>query len=98
VIEKRTAVRAIGRSRELVRGHGWQVFSVLIVTLMIILLVDTALVTAAAAISDGRGAFAVANFVARVLTGPIFGLSSAVLYLELRKLKGEPLPPAGALS
>jgi hypothetical protein len=98
VIEKRTAIRAIGRSRELVRGHGWQVFSVLIVTLMIILLVDTALVTAAAAISDGRGAFAVANFVARVLTGPIFGLSSAVLYLELRKLKGEPLPPAGALS
>jgi hypothetical protein len=98
VIEKRTAIEAIGRSRQLVRGHGWQVFSVLVVTLMIVLIADAVLGAAAASISDTRGAFAIANFVARVLTGPIFALASAVLYLELLKLKGDPLPPAGAVS
>ena len=40
VIEKRTAVQALGRSRRLVHGHGWQVFGVVVVTLLIVILVD----------------------------------------------------------
>jgi hypothetical protein len=96
VIEDRTATQAIGRSRQLVHGHGWQVFSVLIVTLLIVLIADMVFAAAATAISDTNLSFAIANLIAGVLTAPIFALASAVLYLELLKLKGEPLPPAGA--
>jgi hypothetical protein len=98
VIEKRGAMQAVARSRELVRGHGWQVFSVLVVTLLIIVLADSTLSALARAISHSNVAFAIANLIAGVLTAPIFALSSAVLYLELLTLHGEPLPPAGATS
>jgi hypothetical protein len=94
VCEVRTPPQAIGRSRELVRGHGWQVFSVLVVTFLLVLIADLALASAANAISGSDIAFAVAQLVAGTITAPVFALASAVLYLELLQLKGEQLPPA----
>jgi len=94
VCEVRSPPQAIGRSRQLVHGHGWQVFSVLIVTFLLVLVADTALSALANAVSNSNIAFAIANLVAGTLTAPIFALSSAVLYLELLRLKGEQLPPA----
>jgi hypothetical protein len=96
VCEVRTAPEAIGRSRALVRGHGWQVFSVLVVTFLLVLVVDLALASVANAVSSSDIAFAVAQLIAGTLTAPVFALASAVLYLELLQLKGEQLPPAGA--
>jgi hypothetical protein len=87
VIEKRTAPEAVSRSRELVLGHGWQVFSVLVVTLLMVVLADATLAALASAISGSTVAFVIANLIASVLTAPIFALSSAVLYLELLKLR-----------
>ena len=87
VIEERSAPEAISRSRELVLGHGWQVFSVLVVTLLLVVLADATFASLAAAISDSVVAFAIANLIAGVITAPIFALASAVLYLELVKLK-----------
>ena len=95
VCEVRTAPEAIGRSRALVRGHGWQVFSVLVVTFLLVLVVDLALASLANAVSSSDIAFAVAQLIAGTLTAPVFALASAVLYLELLQLKGEQLPPAG---
>jgi hypothetical protein len=95
VIEDRTPFDALARSGLLVRGHGWQVFSVLIVTLMIVVIVEGLLGAGAEAVSGSNVAYAIANLIAGVITAPIFALSSAVLYLELLKLKGEALPPAG---
>jgi hypothetical protein len=94
VCEVRTAPEALGRSRELVRGQGWRVFSVLVVTILIVLIADTALAAAASGISNGDIAVAVANLVASVITAPMLALAAAVLYLELLQLKGETLPPA----
>jgi hypothetical protein len=94
VVEVRSAPEAIGRSRQLVHGHGWQVFGVLIVTFLLVLIADSALSAIANAISGSNVAFAIANLVAGTLTAPIFALSSAVLYLELLQLGGEQLPPA----
>ena len=98
VCEVRTAPQAVTRSRELVHGHGWRVFSVLIVTFMIVLIVDLALASAANAISGGGISFAIAQLLAGMLTAPIFALATAVLYLELLQLKGEQLPPADMAS
>src|SRR3954469_14830327 len=98
VCEVRTAPQALGRSRQLVHGHGWQVFSVLIVTFLLVLIADTAFAAAADAVSGSDVAFAIANLIAGALTPPILALASAVLSLGLWKLKGEPLPPADMAS
>jgi len=95
VCEKRSAPEAISRSRQLVQGHGWRVFGVLIATVLLVLVASTTLVAVA---GSGRVAIAVASLVARTLTAPIFALASAVLYLELLQLKGESLPPADMAS
>jgi hypothetical protein len=94
VCEVRTPPQAIGRSRALVRGHGWQVFSVLVVTFLLVLIADVLLANIANAVSDSDVAFAVAQLIAGTITAPVFALASAVLYLELLQLKGEQLPPA----
>jgi hypothetical protein len=94
VCELRSPPQAISRSRQLVQGHGWQVFSVLIVTFLLVLIADTVLAAVANAVSGSSVSFAIANLLAGTLTAPIFALSSAVLYLELLQLRGEPLPPA----
>src|SRR5436190_4937082 len=93
VCEVRTAPEAIGRSRQLVAGHGWQVFGVLIVTFMLVIVASAALQGLAGAVSNSHVAYAIANLIAGTVTAPIFALASAVLYLELLQLRGEPLPP-----
>jgi hypothetical protein len=94
VCEVRSAPQALSRSRYLVRGHGWQVFGVLVVAFLLVLIADLALASLANAISGSNVSYAIANLIAGTLTAPVFALASAVLYLELLQLKGEPLPPA----
>jgi hypothetical protein len=94
VCEVRTPTQAIGRSRQLVHGHGWRVFSVLVVTVLLTLVARLTLLSLAAAISNTDVVLAVASLIASMLTAPVFALASAVLYLELLQLKGEQLPPA----
>jgi len=98
VIERLHAVDALRRSRQLVEGHGWQVFGVIVVTVLLIFIVDIVLVSLASAISKSNAAIAVANLIGGVLMAPVFALASAVLYLSLRHLRGEPAPPAGGSS
>jgi hypothetical protein len=98
VCEVRTPTEAISRSRGLVRGHGWRVFSVLVVTFLLVLIADLLLASLANAISGGDIAFAVAQLLAGTITAPVFALASAVLYLELLRLHGEQLPPADMAS
>jgi hypothetical protein len=98
VCEVRTAPQALGRSRELVRGHGWQVFGVLVVAFLLVVIADLTFAALANAISGSDVAFAIANLIAGTLTAPVFALASAVLYLELLQLKGESLPSADMAS
>jgi hypothetical protein len=98
VCEVRTAPQAVSRSRQLVHGHGWRVFSVLIVTFLLILIMDLVLASIANAISGSGIVLAVAQLLGATLTAPVFALASAVLYLELLQLKGEQLPPADMAS
>lgn len=94
VLERGSALQAMGRSRRLVRGHGWQVFGVLIVSLLIVIIVQAALGGVASAASGSSIAFAVASLIGGVLTAPLFALTAAVLYLTLLQMHREPLPPA----
>src|SRR3954451_5389399 len=98
VCEVRTAPQALSRSWELVRGQGWRVFGVLIVTLLLYIVAGELLAAIADKISGGAIAMALGNLVASAVTAPLVALSSAVLYLELLQLKGEQLPPADMAS
>lgn len=89
VVENPGGLRALGRSRELVRGNGMAVFSVIIV-LVIGVYVASGLIDAAAA-NASSGVHIVVRVVVGILAAPISALAAAVLYFELR---GRPREPA----
>ncbi len=78
---------ALGRSRELVRGNGWQVFGVIFVLFFLVIIVSSAIEIGAD--SAGTGAGIVARVIVGILTGPISALAAAVLYFDLRAASGE---------
>lgn len=82
VLERPGVFAALGRSSELVRGNGWQVFGVIFVLFFLILIVSSAVELAAD--SAGTAAGLVARVVIGVLTGPLSALAQAVLYFDLR--------------
>jgi hypothetical protein len=81
VLERPGALAALGRSRELVRGNGWQVFGVILVLDILVVIVASAIELAAD--SAGSGVGIVARVIVGVLTAPLSALAAAVLYFEL---------------
>jgi hypothetical protein len=94
VLEHPGATAALGRSRELVRGNGWQVFGVIFVLGILVLIV--ALLLELAAASAGTGLGIVVEVIVGVLTAPLSALAAAVLYFELQALAQTGVPPATA--
>jgi hypothetical protein len=92
VIEKPPGLRPLGRSRELVRGNGWQVFGVILVLYFLVLVVSVAL--QATGNSAGTGVGIVVAVIVGVLTAPLPALAQSVLYFELLALRGERRPSA----
>lgn len=87
VVERAGVLESFGRSRELVRGNGWQVFGV-IVLLFIVQFVLVAILTAiAVAISDTFVGYGLASLVANVILAPLTALAAATMYFELVRLK-----------
>jgi hypothetical protein len=82
VLERPGRLRALRRSRELVRGNGWRVFGVVLVFFLLIFVAGTTLELVADALGTGAGI--VVRVVVGVLTAPLFALAAAVLYFELR--------------
>jgi hypothetical protein len=94
VLERPPGLRALGRSRELVRGSGWRVFGVILVLDILVVVVAYGLQLAAD--SAGTGAGIVVRVVIGVLTAPLSALASAVMYFELRRADtGQLLVDAG---
>jgi hypothetical protein len=93
VIERRGVFAAIGRSRELVKGHGWQVLGVIAVILVLALL--TGIAVGALASGLGNGGVAVVQWAANVIVSPFTALVSAVMYFSLRRLHGEAAAASG---
>jgi hypothetical protein len=95
VIERRSPIEAFGRSRELVRGHGWQVFAVVIVLAILQEVARRVLIAVFSGIGDFVGG-AIGLLIANVLFAPLGAIAATVLYLELRRIKEGTAPPAGA--
>ena len=93
VIDRTGVMGAFGRSRELVRGSGWQVFGVILVLFLLQAVVGGALQAIGDSVSDGSFAgYAVADLIGRVLIVPLSAIAATVMYVELRRIKGEALP------
>jgi len=96
VLERPGGLRALGRSRSLVRGNGWPVFVVILVLGILVVVLGAAIEMAAESAGSGLGV--VARVLIGVLTAPLSALAAAVLYFELRgasvgEAAGGALPP-----
>ena len=95
VIERLGAIDSFGRSRELVRGHGWQVFSVIVVLFLVQFIITAVLNSIANSVSDSFVGYTISDLIVRVLVAPFTALAAAVLFFELKALRGEPVLGTG---
>ena len=85
VMERVPAMQSFGRSRELVRGNGWQVFGVLVVMLLIQLIVSSVFQAVGESISEDITIYSIFVLAGDTITAPLGALAAAVMYLELRR-------------
>ncbi len=81
VLENPGVFASLRRSRELVRGNGWQVFGVIVVVYIMVGIL--AFIIEGIAESAGSGVGIVVRVIVGVLTAPLTALASSVLYFEL---------------
>lgn len=87
------ALAALGRSRRLVGGQWWRVCSVGLSVLVLSFLPGLVLAQVGAATETELGAVLSAG-AAALLAAPFLAVRHTMLYLEIRRRKGEPLRPA----
>ena len=97
VVERAGVFDSFGRSHQLVKGSGWQVFGVIVVIFLVSIVVRAIIHGIIGGISDDSFAgYAVADLIVNVILVPLSALAASVMYFELRRVKGEALPEAGA--
>jgi hypothetical protein len=94
VLERPGGLRALGRSRELVRGNRWRVLALFLVLAVPIVVGASAIDRASGSASSGPGL--AARLLMAALVAPIPVLAATVLYFELRR--AEPTAPADTTS
>ena len=94
MLEGHGVLSSFGRSRELVRGHGWSVFGVIALTVLILIAVTIGFDIVFAAI-DAAWATLLVDIVSQAVTAPFIALAWTLTYYALRTLKeGAPVPAA----
>ena len=87
MLESCGVTESFGRSHELVRGYGWSVFGVIVLTILIF--IGIAIVFGVLdGVLDSRWASFVLNIVLQTVTAPFIALAWTTTYFELRDLKG----------
>jgi len=86
VLERTGVIDAFGRSRELVRGHGWQVFGVIVCVFLIIIVVRMVLGAIAVGVDDSVVMRTIFDVIGSALTAPVVALVASVLYFGLKGL------------
>ncbi len=92
-LERASAGAAFGRSRELVRGYGWNVFGVIVLTILLLLGFEVVLGIVLTPLADWLRN-SVPSVVSGTLTTPFIALVWTLLYLRLRETKSSPAAAA----
>ena len=92
VLEERSAGEAFGRSRELVRGHAWSVFGVIVLTILVVIAFNIVLSLFLLPVSDWLRSF-LSNIIIGTVVTPFVVVTWTTLYYRLRAAKE---PPAEA--
>jgi hypothetical protein len=92
VVEDKGVLEAFGRSRELVRGHGWQVFGAIVLTFLIIVVVGIVASLIGSAIGDAG--LVILRTIGNVITAPIWALVASILFFDLGGGVGVETSPA----
>jgi hypothetical protein len=96
VLEGKQIGESFSRSRELVRGHGWTVFGVVVITAILSAIASGVI----QAIFSFLGSFLrywIGGTIASAVVGPFFAVALTLMYFTLRGLKeGEAAAPAPA--
>jgi hypothetical protein len=82
VLERPGVFAAFGRSRELVRGNGWNVFGVIVIVFVIVLIISIAAGLAASGLGSVGRAFV--QWAVNSAVAPATALSASVIYFALR--------------
>ena len=95
VIEKTRALDAFGRSRALVRGHGWTVFGIVLIT-GLLSGIATTLLQAAFSFLPRFLEILIGSTIAQAVVAPFSAIAIAITYFRLRDVDagtGEPVEP-----
>lgn len=93
VVERAGVFDSFGRSHQLVKGSGWQVFGVIVVIFLVSIVVRAIINAIIGGISDDSFAgYAISDLIVNVLLVPLSALAASVMYFELRRVKGDALP------
>ncbi|HSO99716.1 MAG TPA: hypothetical protein VLP43_12250 [Solirubrobacteraceae bacterium] len=88
VLERPGVFAAFRRSREIVRGNGWNVFGVVVIVFVIVFLIS--IVVALAASGLGSVGRALVQWAVNSAIAPLTALSASVLYFALLGMHTEP--------
>lgn len=97
VLERVGALESFGRSRELVRGYGWTVFGVIVVTFAINLATSIVVAIVLSGLSGSLSRY-LASVIANTLIAPFVAATWTSMYFRLHALHEPAAPdvPAGA--
>lgn len=95
VLEGRSAGESFGRSREIVRGHGWPVFGLLLIVFILVSIAEAVIGLLFAPLPDFFDAW-IGGLVAHSLTIPFAVAAVTTAYFKLTAAGLETAPPAPA--
>ncbi len=86
VLEEKAVGESFSRSRELVRGHGWTVFGVIIVT-AILSAIASGIIQAIFSFLGSFLRYWIGGAIASAVVGPFLAIALTLMYFELRGLR-----------
>jgi hypothetical protein len=94
VLEGKPAMESFGRSRELVRGNGWNVFGVIVLTILIVIAFSIVVSLLLFWIPGDEVRAFVQNVVQNTLAYPFMALALTLTYFALARPAAAPAPAA----
>jgi hypothetical protein len=99
ILEDKSAFESFSRSRELVRGFGWNVFGVIVLTILLLIVASIVIALILSPLDDWLQEL-LSDIISGTLIAPFIAVTWTLLYFRLRNAKEQaqqpPPPPATA--